>query len=396
MNGSDAFGWYTLPHPRSYYIDGSRQRQARGSLHRRHRRGRSLCGLPQLRGHQPDVQRPAGLLRLGRRLVDHPRRREPRWRVTWSRRGIPEHHVIAHETGHGFGLPHSSGQYGQTYDNDWDVMSNAWLCTITDPTFGCVGQHTILYHKACSAGSLPTGKRLSGRPAAHPDTGAERAALHGEPRLIRLPISGSSTHFLTVEAAGGSLRPAAAGGSRHHPRRRHHPGQPGHVIDIDVRRNRRCRRQVGARQDLHVFGREYHHRGERGHGHRLDRDGAEPAATAPNGDVNGDGFVNSADLATLQECRRRELRRRGLPLHPARHGRLRRQRRPQQPGLPDPGRDVLRTEGSPVRDNCGFRIADCRLRIEPFVWFVWFVVDVRIAGCGLDPRFLSVSSVPLW
>ena len=26
-------------------------------------------------------------------------------------------------------------------------MSNAWLCTITDPTFGCVGQHTIMYHK---------------------------------------------------------------------------------------------------------------------------------------------------------------------------------------------------------------------------------------------------------
>ena len=43
-----------------------------------------------------------------------------------SRRGKTNITVIAHEMGHGFGLPHSSGNYGETYDNTWDVMSDTW------------------------------------------------------------------------------------------------------------------------------------------------------------------------------------------------------------------------------------------------------------------------------
>jgi hypothetical protein len=73
------------------------------------------------------------------------------WSMTWEPPwGYENVGVIAHETGHGFGLPHSSGNYGQTYDNQWDLMSDLWSpCGrgATDPVYGCLGQHTISYHK---------------------------------------------------------------------------------------------------------------------------------------------------------------------------------------------------------------------------------------------------------
>jgi M6 family metalloprotease-like protein len=55
--------------------------------------------------------------------------------------GYQEQHVYAHEMGHGFGLPHSSGDYGLDYDSQWDVMSNG--AKNVDPTYGKIAPHTI-------------------------------------------------------------------------------------------------------------------------------------------------------------------------------------------------------------------------------------------------------------
>jgi hypothetical protein len=66
------------------------------------------------------------------------------WEPPWAYSDIS---VIQHEMGHGFGLPHSSGMYGNTYDNAWDVMSqDRYNCTYG--SYGCVAQGTISYHKA--------------------------------------------------------------------------------------------------------------------------------------------------------------------------------------------------------------------------------------------------------
>ena len=54
--------------------------------------------------------------------------------------------VFAHEMGHGFGFPHSSGPYAQTYDSNWDPMSNGHNNKVPS-AFGPTPVHTITHHK---------------------------------------------------------------------------------------------------------------------------------------------------------------------------------------------------------------------------------------------------------
>ena len=65
------------------------------------------------------------------------------WEPPWAYGDIS---VIAHEMGHGFGLPHSHYNRQYVYDNAWDVMSqDRYNCAAaTDHTYGCMAQHTYL------------------------------------------------------------------------------------------------------------------------------------------------------------------------------------------------------------------------------------------------------------
>ena len=65
------------------------------------------------------------------------------WLPIWGHRTLG---VIAHEMGHGYGLPHSSGRYGSEYDSPWDVMSNAYIGDNYGVYFN-IPQHTIAFHK---------------------------------------------------------------------------------------------------------------------------------------------------------------------------------------------------------------------------------------------------------
>jgi M6 family metalloprotease-like protein len=122
------------------------------------------------------------------------------WEPPWAYADIS---VIQHEMGHGFGLPHSSGAYGATYDNVWDVMSNdRYNCAAaTDPTYGCAAQHTISYHKD-KLGWIPAGQKVTVGVGTFSTITLEQLALptNTNPKMAQIPIGGSGTHFYTVEA----------------------------------------------------------------------------------------------------------------------------------------------------------------------------------------------------
>ncbi|MCP4142262.1 MAG: hypothetical protein GY755_18660 [Chloroflexi bacterium] len=125
------------------------------------------------------------------------------WPITWEPPwGYSNITVISHEMGHAFGLPHSSGNYGATYDNQWDVMSNAWSnCgSSTHATYGCLGQHTISYHKD-RLGWIPTGQKKTVNDKTYATITLEQLALPqtNNYKMAQIPINGSSSHFYTVE-----------------------------------------------------------------------------------------------------------------------------------------------------------------------------------------------------
>lgn len=205
VQGSIARGWYVLPHPRSYYVYDM---NGDGEPDLDHARAANDCTAVA----DPDVYYPdyVGVnLMFNADLdccawggswymtLDGVSRI---WYMTWEPPwGYGNQAVMAHEMGHGFGLPHSSGNYGQTYDNQWDVMSDAWSNCAPHPVYGCLGQHTIAYHKD-RLGWIAAGQKFMAGPTSQQIT-LEQLALPqtGNYRMAQLPIAGSATHFYTVE-----------------------------------------------------------------------------------------------------------------------------------------------------------------------------------------------------
>lgn len=126
------------------------------------------------------------------------------WEPPWAYANIS---VIAHEMGHGFGLPHSTAiDWTSVYDNAWDVMSqDRYNCAVgsvhRDATYGCMAQHTISHHKDMLE-VIPAAKTLTVIPgttttidlddlAAPPSTGYH---------MVKIPIGTSPESFYTIEA----------------------------------------------------------------------------------------------------------------------------------------------------------------------------------------------------
>lgn len=149
--GSNAYGWYTLPYNRSHYVPASGYMDWDAAANDCTAVAEADVYFPNFVGinlmFNADLDGYAwggswylcldGVCKI--------------WRMTWEPPwGYGNIGVIGHETGHGFGLPHSSGDYGLTYDNAWDVMSDVWSNGDrggVDDTYGTLGQHTIAFHK---------------------------------------------------------------------------------------------------------------------------------------------------------------------------------------------------------------------------------------------------------
>ena len=238
--GSTAAGWYTLPAPYSSYFSAGGwfdltkaakdcTAAANPSVNFSTYYGINLM----FNSQNLDCCAWGGGEVLG---LDGPSRVWPvTWLPAWGYQNIA---VTGHEMGHAFGLPHSSGNYGVVYDNEWDVMSDTWTgCSRSfNPTYGCLGQHTISYHKD-TLGWIPAAQKATVTAGTSKTVLLEQFALPQTSnfKMVKIPIPGSNTRFYTVEArrrTGYDAQLPGDGVIIHEVNTTRYEA-PAHVIDID-------------------------------------------------------------------------------------------------------------------------------------------------------------------
>ncbi len=244
LAGSMAYGWFDLPSPRSAYVydmDGNGSidadldalftdctAAATASVHFPAFQGINMVFNADLDGPAWGGSRYATLDGVAKV-----------WRVTWEPPwAYADVSVIAHEMGHGFGLPHSSGTYGAIYDNAWDVMSkDRYGCPPEDAIYGCTGQHTIAYHKDL-LGWIPSARKVAVAFGAPATVTLERLAqpTGTNPLMVSVSAGTPNGKYFTAEVRrrvgyDAKLPPDAVVIHEVIPGRS--DDRPAHVIDID-------------------------------------------------------------------------------------------------------------------------------------------------------------------
>ena len=196
--------WYTLPHPRAFYMVANEYgpgfdyialaQDCTGSAEKEMNYA-NYVGINLMFNDDLDGKAWGGGIYLS--LEGRYKFWYMTWEPPWGYRDLT---VIAHEMGHGFGLPHSSFNRSIVYDNRWDVMSDTWTdCSnLRDPIYGCLGQQTIAYHKDLE-GWL-TGRQTTIPPGSQTTLTLEQLDLPatGNLLLAKVPINGTK-RFYTVE-----------------------------------------------------------------------------------------------------------------------------------------------------------------------------------------------------
>jgi len=215
IEGSGAYGWYNLPQPKSYY-----ERQAAVNV------GIALqvmlrdcvtlaaendgVNFKQYSGINIMLNDTFGCCAWGGSMPLTIDGETITFRTTWLPPwAFNELHVIAHEMGHGWGLPHSGGSRQHArypYDSAWDIMSGGSMmvpqCSVGNSVFKCFQVGTIGYHLE-KLGWIPDARIVTVNPgqSATVTLDALTTVRSGNnDLLVNIPISSTGSAFFTVEA----------------------------------------------------------------------------------------------------------------------------------------------------------------------------------------------------
>ena len=203
LTGGQVVAWFNLPQPRSFYLPGGQLDHARIANDCTAAADASVFfpnfkGINLMFNDNLDGAAWGGGLSLTRDGQTKPY--SMTWMPPW---GYENQGVLGQEMGHGFGLPHSSGPYSTPYDSDWDVMSSAFgVCSSPHSEYGCVGVHTIAFHKD-QMGWIPPARKYTAALNSDQSITLERLGVPASTSgylMAQIPIAGSSTQFYTVES----------------------------------------------------------------------------------------------------------------------------------------------------------------------------------------------------
>jgi M6 family metalloprotease-like protein len=208
INGTQTvFQWFVLPQPRSFYVTADSVDLGAIFTDCTNAADASV-NFPTFVGVNIMLNGSLGCCAWGGQRFATLDGQSKTYRVTWNPPNYQNHSTIAHEMGHGFGLPHSSGPANNppsnlsVYVSSWDMMSDAsGTCIVNNPTIGCLAPGTIGYYLEM-LDWLPAARIQSVTAGNEATITLERLRLLqnvANKALIKIPIDNTGNRFYTVE-----------------------------------------------------------------------------------------------------------------------------------------------------------------------------------------------------
>lgn len=208
LNGSIFVGWVTLPHNRDYYISGTGGGQTGdwpkliadataavdAQVDFRNFDGINVfenvpTGDPGHGSGGRSTFTLDGTTRVWGFTIDNP-----------PAQGENVLGICGHEMGHSFGLPHTSGPYGNAYDSRWDTMSTGSNGNNQDSTYGAPPVEYTAYDRD-RLGVMPANRIYNAFPGTSRTIRLERLeSPTASGYLMARVFKGSGANYYTVES----------------------------------------------------------------------------------------------------------------------------------------------------------------------------------------------------